>query len=335
MLKKNLFARFMNAVGEDGSDTGGETVGSSNDARVAMLERINDLNDQLRADELADVNEDGTTTEFRAALPMGDPEDAAVIEQELARATQEVTTDDVDAELAEEMFQIKVNGKTIPLTRSQLIERAQKVEAADTYLAEASRIRKAADHKTQSVSAPTPNREAQESAALEDRRALVRAIQIGTEEEAMAALEKLQRPAPSVTADDMARTVDERLNFKSAVAKFETDFSDVMSDPLLREVALRRDSDALAAGDTRGYWERYSAIGEDLRAWKKQFASPAPVVLPAAETKQSRKATIAPPPQLASRKAPAAQQEDDREESVTDVISAIARARGGPQWARA
>ena len=42
MLKRSLFTRLMNSVGDDGSDTGGgsaEAVGSSNDERVAMLER--------------------------------------------------------------------------------------------------------------------------------------------------------------------------------------------------------------------------------------------------------------------------------------------------------
>jgi hypothetical protein len=346
MIKRNLFARLMNSASDSGSDTGGgdsneEAQGSGNDARVAMLNRINDMNDGHRADEMADVNDDGTTATFvSATLPVTDAEDADMVQAELDRLQAEAnssTTDDTDAPLIEEMFNIRVNGKDKTLTRTQMIAHAQKIEAADSYLAEASRIKRDAEIKAvQPV--PSPNREVEQAAALEDRRALVRAIQMGSEDEAMAALDKLQRPmSPSLTQDDLARTVDERLTFKSAIAKFETEYDDVLSDPVLKQLALQRDNDALVRGDSRDYWTRYQSIGDELRAWKNGIAAqpsakPAPTAL---ETKQIRKAAVNPAPSAASVKTSAAVQDDDREESVAEVISAIAKARGGPQWSRA
>lgn len=327
MLIKRLFAHPMNPAGDDGSDTGGgDTVGTGNDARIAILERINDMNDGVRADELADVNDDDTTSPFEATVVESKDEENPETPEPVA-----ASTDDADAALEEELFPIKVNGKEFKLTRAQLIERAQKVEAADTYLAEAARIKREAEKPE--IAPPSFPKEA--GLTPDDRRALVRAIQMGTEEEAMAALEKLQSPrGPS--QDDLSRTVDERLNFKEAVSKFQSNYSDILDDPVLRDLALRRDQDALAAGDKRDYWTRYQAIGEDLRAWKAGLTSvAAPKETPAAETKQARKAAAAPALKAASAKAPAAAQDDDREESVADVIAGIAKARGGPQWARA
>ena len=46
------------------SDDTGEALGTSNDARVALLNKINDANDALRADEYANINDDGSTEAF-------------------------------------------------------------------------------------------------------------------------------------------------------------------------------------------------------------------------------------------------------------------------------
>jgi hypothetical protein len=177
------------------------------------------------------------------------------------------------------------------------------------------------------------------AAAEEEDRAVVRAIQMGTEDEAIAAIRKLKSKGPSVTTDDIARTIDDRLTFKEAARQFQTDYKDIMDEPVLRKMALQKDQELLSAGDKRDYAERYKAIGNDLREWRDNLIkanAPAvvPVTTPAVETKQLRKAAAASVPVMASKRAPTSAAEDEKEESVADIIANIAKARGGPQWAR-
>lgn len=318
----NETAELPDAVVNTNED--GDIIGTGNDARIAMLERINDQNDSQNSDQYADVNDDGTTTPFVVAQPDGEQEplvDEAVHEEIV----------DHDAEPEPEppaKFKIKINGKELELTQEELIARAQKVEAADQYLAEAARLRKEAESaRTQ----PPPQDAA--ARAEEEERQLVRAIQMGSEEEAMAAIRKLKSSGPSLTGDDIARTVDERLTFKEAANRFATEYEDLMKDDVLRKMVLQRDQELLAAGDTRPYIDRYTEIGNEVRAWRDRLVKSS---VPAQSTsKQERKAGVPSVPKAASVRAPAPVDEDDRDESVADVIATIAKARGGPQWTRA
>jgi hypothetical protein len=243
-----------------------------------------------------------------------------------------VTTD-------EPRFKLRVNGREREFTQAELIERAGKVEAADEYLVEAARIRRDLEQQASNTQAADANPSGQSAAeSLEKRRALVRAIQMGTEEEAMAALEELQQPArPALNAVDLARTVDERLTFKDAVGRFESEYQDVIKDPVLRTMAFQADQSLIAQGDTRPYLERYRAIGNDIRAWIAQFKAPTATAATASAAptgREQRKAAAPTPPKAAQARAPAASRDDEGEESVTDVIANIAKARGGPQWLR-
>lgn len=332
-----LLKRLMAAIDGEGNDLGGDSIGSGNDARVKMLERINDQNDQLRAEELMDIGDSDLLTQFvpnplEEDLTTGDD---AVVKKELERFEEEVVVEE-EPPVAPipAKYNLKVNGKEIPLTLEEIIARAQKVEAADAYLAEASRIRKEAEQQAQP---PVPSQEDQVAAQLEERRELVRAIQMGSEEEAMAAIAKLQS-RPSITQADLTRTVDERLTFKEAVSKFQDEYQDILKDPLLHKLALQKDQELLQAGDKRSYWERYDEIGSDLRKWKESLAvssAPPPVVeIPPISTKQARKAAVPPPPKVSSTKAPAPVEDDDQEESPQAVIAAMQKQRGGPAWMR-
>jgi len=316
------------------TDDNAEAVGTGNDARVAMLGRINDANDGLRADELADINDDGTTSDY-VAPDLTPSDDDGVTAAELARAEAEVA-DEPAAPAAEPRYKIKVNGKELELSASELIARAQKVEAADQYLNEAAQLRRQA---IEQVTPPVPSVEDARAKAVEDRRALVRAIQMGSEDEAMAALEQLQNAGrqPQLSQDDLARTVDERLTFKEAVSRFETEYKDILSDPELRAMALQKDQQALASGDKRAYWERYSAIGNEVRAWRDNIvkqSAPAPAVPASKQTAKADASRRAAPSSAATKSAAAAPAEES-DESISDIIANIAKARGGPQWTRA
>lgn len=325
------------------ADEGVQTVGTNNEERLAMMARINDQVDVDRQDELAHVNDDDSTEPFsvegQPTATGGAPaegEAAAPAEGEPAEPAAATEPEPTQLPLK---FKIKVNGKDVELTQEELIARAQKVEAADAYLAEAARMRK----EQQDAMAPKQKQPPIKDAAAEEEeeRALVRAIQMGTEEEAMAALRKLKNNGPSVTADDVARTVDERLTFKDAANRFSSEYQDIMADAVLKKMALQRDQELLNDGDKRGYWERFQSIGDELRTWRDDLvkantpalAVPAVPANPQAD-KQQRKAAAPQVPQAANKKAPSSAAEDEKEESVSEVIASIAKARGGPQWAR-
>jgi len=257
-------------------------------------------------------------------------DDDGTTQTELERMAEEVS----EPAPVVQKFKIRVNGKELELTQDELIERAQKVEAADTYLAEAARLKKQA---IQESSPPPPSKEDTVKDDLEERRKLARAIQMGTEEEAIEAIAKLQSRGPSVTADDMARTVDERLNFKEAASRFENEYGDVMNDPVLRKMVLDKDLEALKAGDKRDYYSRYKAIGDEVRVWKDNLvkaATPAATPPNPTQAKLDRKATVAAVPKVASAKTAAPVAEDETEETPSAVIANMAKVRGGPQWMR-
>lgn len=324
---------------------GDDVVGSGNDARLKMLDEINDRNDRALAaeGELKDVHEDGSTSNF--AGNEENKTDEQVAAEELARAEEEAnrqaSSEGEEGAQAPAKHKIKVNGKEIELTTEELIERAQKVEAADEYLKEAkAKLRDTEAAKPVSKpAAPQPSNEDVAAKALERRRALVRAIQMGTEEEAMAAIDQLQAINPSINKDDVASTVDERMIFNSAVDKFQTEFKDLVEDPKLLKIVLERDKELLAQGDQRPYLERYRDIGNEVRQWRDSIVKAAKTEKPA-ETekpvtdKHQRKATAPSVPQAASAKAPQAENEDEKEESTQEVIAQMAAKRGGPQWLR-
>ena len=318
------------------SSSGSGAVGTGNDDRLAKLAAISAKNDREAADQFAEVHDDDSTSPFEledeAGVPktpeeeapeVKEPEEESPAEEEVAPPTK---------------FKIKVNGKELELTQEELIARAQKVESADQYLADAARRRK--ELEPPAPTGPTAE-ELQRQRDEEDAR-IVRAIQMGTEEEALAAVKLLSSrnaQRPSVSPDDMSRAIDERLAFNEAITKFRTDFSDIAGDPLLYSLAQQRDIQLVEANDTRPYAERYEAIGKELRAWKESLA-PAPkkddpVVDTSLADKKARKELAPKIPTAATKKVAKVEEEDDNaEEDAHSVIANIAKARGGPQWMR-
>jgi len=339
MIKFRGFVYRAPADGEVGDATGGgepvngeDVVGTGNEQRLAILNQIADSTDESREEELAAINDDGSTEPFKAR------EDTPPKDEE-----EEETTPPADGdESASQKIKIKVNGRELELTQEELIERAQKIEAADEYLRQAAETKKRAaleaeEPRTPAPTGPTPEEVARQRA--EEDRALVRAIQVGTEEEAIAALAKLRQSSasPAVRPEDIARTIDQRLAFNSAIQEFSTQYKEIWADPRLKQMAMQRDADLLRQGDNRSYAERYTAIGEELRGWLKQFkpASENPQVSEESmRTKEQKKASAAKPLPKANAKAPQARQEEEEDEDASSVIASMREKRGGPQWMR-
>lgn len=334
-----------------------ETVGTGNDDRIARLNAIGDNLDRGRADEFADVNDDETTTAFVA--PPAEEDD--VVAEELARAEAEANLTAEPGEetpvVVEPKIKVKLGNQEVELTQAELIARAQEAEAAK---AEVKQLKEAAakpaavvepESKPNSQLSPE-DRAAAEAAEQEERRALARAIQVGTEEEAMAALEQMQERGnrrQRVDADATAKLVDERMSFKEAATWFATEYEDIVSDQTLLDLALKRDQELVASGDRRTYRERYQEIGGNLRIWVKGLREPS-VPQPAegspeahastepnTPTRVDRKAAAAvhAAPAASSVRAPkAAGSGEEKEETTQETIAKMKESRGGPQWLR-
>lgn len=317
--------------GEGGDE--GTGIGTGNDARVALLNSIGDGLDGVRGEDFADINDDGTTAAFVAETP--------AVQQTEEEDAEDPPADPVDANtqtdlpIAPRMIKLRVNGKDLELSEEDVIARAQKVESADQYLIEAARLKREAAQNAQH--APVTSPEDAAAASREERRALVRAIQMGSEDEAMAALEKLQQPAPAaLNAEGLSHAVDQRLDFKQATGWFQQEYADILKDPVLRGMAIQQDQAAVAQGDTRTFAQRYKDIGDGIRNWRASLTpNAAPAAAPSMETRQERKAAAPAPLKVASTRAPAPRVEDDEPESASQVIANMAKARGGPQWTRA
>ena len=343
-----LLARLMKPAEDDGSAggdaddssglSGGDAIGTGNADRLAALDRINDANDRARADELQDVNDDDTTVAFVApvdpdAVPPADGEGS---DTDL-NGGDEVVAKTVEL-VAPPVPKIKVNGQEVELT-PDLIAKAQKIASADKYLEDASKAAKDKPDLTvvPKDTPPPPSPEDVEAELARQDLADARAIQMGTEEEAVAALRRIRsRQSQGPTAEDIGRIADERLTFNTALKWFNTEYKDLISDPRLHAMVLREDHRLVTEEkDGRPYEERYKAIGDDIRAWRDSMTpKPADLPAPAADSlkaKEERKAAAPKAPVAANTKAKPMVDDDDTDETTGSVIARMAASRGGPQ----
>ncbi|SDH82391.1 hypothetical protein [Paraburkholderia phenazinium] len=108
----------------------------------------------------------------------------------------------------------------------------------------------------------------------DDDAALARAIQMGGDDEARAAIAKLRQNG---RIDDQSITsmIDVRIDFREAAAWVHSDagYKDILSDPVLRGVFMQKETEARKAGDKRPYRDLYKEIGDGLRKWKVATAN--------------------------------------------------------------
>jgi hypothetical protein len=301
LLRKLLFPFYLTVDDPETPGGNGErqtdaeikaAIEERNNARLAMYDQIADSNDEVRNAEFEEIPDDAHT-----------------------RFQQDDTQNDDDPPsntATQEKISLKVNGKSLELPIEEVIARAQMVESAHDYLEQAKRIRLEAVQSTQGKAKP-----ASPTPPVEDDLALVRAIQMGSEEEAVQAIRQLRSPTT-----DLPKLIDERMSFQQAVSRFQTEFKDVFGDPILRQVVLNKDAELVAQGDARPYWDRYESIGKEVREWVGSVRK----TPSATETRRERKASMTTIPTAASRVPSQVQEEQD--ESVSDVINAMAKSRG-------
>ena len=211
----------------------------------------------------------------------------------------------------EKKYKLKVNGQDREYTEAELIEKAQKGEAAEERFQEAARLKREAEELRQ---APKPDPAKPE--VEDDDLALARALQMGSEEEAAKVIKRLKNPI--LTEADVTRKIDERLTFTTSVERFKTEYPELFSDTYLSRLVASRDEELVKAGDKRSYYDRYKAIGDEIREWAGKVKPK--------DTKQERKASITVLPTANVRAT--GDKEEDEEQSTSDVIASMAKVRG-------
>lgn len=232
---------------------------------------------------------------------------------------------------------IKVDGKEMEVDLQAVIDAGtkalQKESAADRRLEEAARVRQEADAILQSARTAAQNQDAQtappaggppviERLTDDGFISAAKAIQYGTEQEAVAALKTLVSQAASSGQDDSLtrEQVAEFLDFREATKWANDEFKDILGDPKLKSLFVQEEKRLRAAGDTRPYREIYTEIGNGMREWKSGL-NPKPA---APADRQQRKASVV-TIQSASGRVPAPAQ--PKEPSTSDVIAQMRAAR--------
>lgn len=336
------------------NDETGEVEGTGNDARVARLNAIGNAIDVERADQLADVVDidKGLTEQFVAEdlteEQVAARESAAQARSHDSKTAGELTRMETEANgegdeqpvvAAPTKHKVKLGGREVEMTTEELIARAAQVEDANTYLAEAQRIRDEAARAP--VDEHQPDAEASAQARKERLRERVRAIQMGSEDEAVEALDAMERErgeaTPQLDARTLSKAVDERMAFNEAKVWVQDEYKDLFGDDRLRGMFLAEESRLVHAGDRRSFKERYKAVGDDLRGWVTKFQpAGAPADAPAdlnSRREAKRQASRGAPPAQAAQRA-ALDEDDNQPESTSAVIQKMAEVRGGSQRTR-
>jgi len=286
------------------------------EARQSMLDEIDAANDaEKAADGMVEIMDDGTTA------PIEDESSPPATESEVLDGYTETEETSRSEPTAKRKMRLKVNGEERELTEDQVIALAQKVASADEYL----RIAKeAAAVSRPPVQEPAPSYSDVLEGPSEEDLQLAQALQVGSTEEAAAAIHALRGRSPS--PDVISSQVEDRIAYKQARDWAQETFTDVFEDPITARLFIAVDQDLLATGDRRPYRDRYKAIGEHIRTWKGGV-KPATNQDPALTDKERRKATVQVIP-TAGRRVATETPDDDGEEDPGSVISQMARSRG-------
>lgn len=256
-------------------------------------------------------------------------------------------------------FKLKVNGQELELTEAEVIERAQKAEAAERRFMDAAAMMRQAQQLAQQHQ--PPKQPEQPSTPENGDDPLVRALMYGDEAEVRNALAELRKPQQSVDPQQIAvmaaEMAAERSEYQSALSTALEKYPEVKEDQRLQEVATSFVMDALAedlmslgytqqmlaqaprdqwwqrhrearkAGySVRGYSALFDTAGQKLREWRSGGQQPTDGLA----DKAARKASAPSQPRAAHAATPA--RGEPRPKTQSEIIAEERKARGLPNY---
>jgi hypothetical protein len=283
------------------------TEKTKNELRQERLAEIAKSAEDARKDEMTDLDEGDDTdvtpviADSGAAPGQADAEDAS-------------GTKPVDKP---SMVKVKVNGEEKELPLDEVIAGYQKNTAADQNLQSAAEALRLAAEASKTSST--------DESEKVDYKALARALQMGTEDEAEQAVKKLiAKPSKE---PDVLQLVEQRLSLREAraeKAKFEDEYKDLFSDPYLAKLVEQRDTELSQTDQQTPYTKRWRQAAEDVKTWALKMKGSTSL-----QDKAARKASVTPIPSATGRRSE--ERVEDVEEDPSQTIAEMAKARQGRQ----
>jgi hypothetical protein len=287
--------------------------------------------------------EEGAAQANAAAAASEAAETPAALEAPAATAAPAAKGIDPNAD-----YDVTVDGQPIKVKGAKLIDAGfrtfQKETAADYRLQLATQMLEQAKKTVSGVPAAqgTPPAEGatqqqpQQAEQISDAQ-LAELIQYGTKEQAAEAIKLVrQRDSNAVTTqglqqfmrDQLPQLLNVQIAARDAVQFANSEYSDLLTDPYLKEVFLTREEAQRRAGDHRHPMERYKEIGEGIRKHFNRPKSATPTT-PAKtmEDRQAAKAKAPTAPRLASARMEGGAG-TQRPKSREQIIDEMRKARG-------
>ena len=285
-----------------------------NNERTARMEAIADSSEEYRDEKEGLVVKDDA--EEREARALAEDEAAAKLLQSegATEETQEPLEDsDTKTVNGEVYYKQIVNGVERWQTLKQIREAAQKVDSADEYLRQsAESVRNASRLALSTKDEP--------SELGEDELAdLLAKTALGDVEATKKLASRLSR-RPSEVTPDVVRQIDQRLSFRTELARLEDKSKDLLENPYARRLFNARLAELKAENPTMGLTEAYTSIDTELRTALPGLTKAKP------QDKLERKRTLVNVPTAASRQVEP--DDEEGEEDVGSVIEKMAKARG-------
>lgn len=284
---------------------------SKDNPRETMFNELSERIENQRDQEIGLVAETPTEVPPETSEPKSEEEPKEELDKEVT-----------EEEPKPEFLTVKIDGEEKQVLKTEVDEagglRAYQMEqAAAKRLQEAKSILKEIQEAKQKL-LPSEEQKPKDAARM-DPVELARTLQIGSPEEAAEAVRLLQNQF-KMEPQQITRMLDERIDFKSAVKEFETEFKDIFSDPYLMTIATTMENNSRRDGDVRSYRDLYKEIGTNLRKWKDGMSRPA-----TQEDKKAKKATVTNLPAANARQVP---EPEEKEETTEDILNAMRKIRG-------
>lgn len=339
---------------EEGQQASAENREPPKSAREIAMEQVVASRKAVEAAELErhrqDLKAQGLLIEEASPLEgegEGEGDDLDALQRQVQQ-NQDTPKPKLVEDLDQTLVKIKVDGVEREVPLSELVRTAQKHEAADKRLAEATRLLQEAEaaHKAappapnESEQAKTDNAEKVRQDREQKAKDFLAAMFRGDEDQATQLLASLMpdSPPPQETAtpapdpEELATQVEASLERRSALKQFATAYPEVLKDPDLAALADMKLARRLAAGEM--FKDAIMSIGEEL--YKKtglkapEAATASPPATPSqteAERVERKRAADA----VRGRSASAATTKATPE-STSDIIKQMQESRLRGRW---
>jgi hypothetical protein len=315
---------------QQGAETTDETVVEPTphlNPRVSAMDAIAEKHDAAMREELG--------------LPVDEPTDGEKVDE----INDEIKVDD---QIKKQTRTVKIDGEEHEVDDEELIRGYQKNQTASKRLEEAATRLKELDareaavrteeariaEQIKKIQAPLPEPQGDDDVADEDYEKLLNAIYEGNNAEAKKVLGKLQlmgraQPATPQTvdldgiADKAAAKATEQIAMRTAMEKFQKDYKDIVSNPHLAKVA-----DGFLDEEIRSkpFAEAIEEAGKRTREWIAEI-TPKPENTNQREAAKANKEKV---DNLPSQSSVSGSANDDVDESASDTIRNMRKARGLP-----